>query len=390
MVRRMLTQVLSKEPSIEVVGHAIDGQFALQKIKELKPDILTLDIEMPGQNGLETLDQLRGLRMKIPVIMFSTLTDRGASATLDALAKGANDYVCKPSNKGNVDEVIRSIHQDLVPKIKAAVGRQHGVRVPGLIAPRPTGVLGRGPRLTRPKVTAGGGSSGPGAGAASSAPASGGTTKLENAQRTKPAASKLDLLAIGISTGGPNALNDLLPRLPANFPVPIVITQHMPPVFTRLLAERLDAKCQLQVAEAKGGEHPRPGEVWIAPGDHHMVLENQKGGFQLALNQDAPENSCRPAVDPMFRSAARIFGNRMLALVMTGMGSDGTEGCRSVLQAGGEIWAQDEESSVVWGMPGFVTNEGLVDRVVALGDLGAELVGRFPIRGHARPKVGKV
>lgn len=370
MVRRMLSDVLGQDDGIEVVGHAIDGKFALQKIRELDPDLVTMDIEMPGQNGLQTLDELRAARIKVPVIMFSTLTDRGASSTLDALAKGACDYVCKPSNKGSVDEVVRSIHRELVPKIKAAVGRKVGAKLTGLVATaRPSLLNARRP------AAAGAGPERP------EAP--------RNVARKIAPSSRLELLTIGISTGGPNALNEFLPKLPADFPAPILIVQHMPPVFTRLLAERLDAKCALSVSEAKGGERPAPGQVLIAPGDHHMVVMPDRTGCSIKLTQDPPENSCRPAVDPLFRTAAQIYGNRMLALVMTGMGSDGFEGCKAVIAGGGEIWAQDEASSVVWGMPGFVTNAGLVDRIVALDRMAVEVIARFPSRAATRPLAGK-
>ena len=258
VIRRLLSDTLSGDAALEVVGVASDGRIALAKISLLKPDLITLDIEMPVMDGLETLAALRKLYPKLPVIMFSTLTERGAAATLDALSLGASDYATKPSNTGSPAVAIERIRAELIPKIKALCG----VMVPLKFLPLPG---------FRPAVK----------------------VKL----RSNP---RIEIVAIGTSTGGPNALTALVPQFPADFPVPIVIVQHMPPLFTRLLAERLNALSPLEVQEGKAGQKLQQGQIWIAPGDYHMTVVRRGAEFVLGLNHDPQENSCRPAVDVLF------------------------------------------------------------------------------------------
>ena len=334
VVRRMLTEVLAGDPMLEVVGTAPNGRIALSKITQVNPDLMVMDIEMPELDGLGTLAELRKTHSRLPVIMFSTLTERGATATLEALALGANDYVTKPANVGSVAEGMQRIRDQLIPKIKALCGRTT------LPAPSGPPVLAR----PRPTVFAPGG--------------------------------RVDVLTIGVSTGGPNALAALLPTLPADLPVPVLIVQHMPPVFTKLLANRLDSQSAVRVKEGAAGDEVRPGQVYIAPGDYHMVVAREGTTVRLRLNQAPPENSCRPAADVLFRSVVDVYGGGTLAVVMTGMGQDGLRGCEPVREAGGQILAQDEATSVVWGMPGFVARAGLADGVLPLGELGAEVVRR--------------
>ena len=186
----------------------------------------------------------------------------------------------------------------------------------------------------------------------------------------------MDALAIGVSTGGPNAITGLLSGFPADFPVPILVVQHMPPLFTKLLAERLATLCKIRVAEARSYQNVRPGTAWIAPGDFHMIVERKGQMVRTAILQDPPENSCRPAADVLFRSVAKVYGSHVLAVVMTGMGKDGLRGCQEIRAAGGQVLAQDEASSVVWGMPGAVVRAGLADQVVSLRNLGAEITNR--------------
>lgn len=346
VVRRIVTDALSEDSAVEVVGTAANGIAGLAQLEKLKPDLVTLDVEMPEMDGLGMLRALRQAHPRLPVIMFSTLTERGAATTLDALAAGASDYVTKPANVGSVALAIQRVRDDLLPKIKTLCG---GV-LSGVASPRQppsTGV----PPTRRP------GARGP-----------------------------IDVVAIGISTGGPNALNELLPRLPAYFPVPIVIVQHMPPLFTKLLAERLATRCTIPVAEARQGEPVSAPGILIAPGDHHMEVARAGTQLTVKLHQGPPENSCRPAVDPLFRSIATTFGSRALAVVMTGMGQDGLRGCESVRQAGGQILAQDEASSVVWGMPGFVARAGLADRVLPLDALAAEITSIARVGRPATPQ----
>lgn len=341
VIRRLLSDCLAADPEIEVVATASRGSIGLAKISQVNPDLVTLDVEMPEMSGLEVLREIRKTHPRLPVIMFSTLTERGAATTLDALSLGASDYVTKPSNVGSVGAALERVREDLIPKIKALCGRAIGRRPEIPVLPllrRPAGQVLR--------------------------------------------ATHIEAVAIGVSTGGPNALAELIPTLPVELGVPILIVQHMPPLFTRILAERLDALSAFRVREGIAGELVRPGDVWIAPGGRHMVAQRSGSLVRLDLNDEPPENSCRPAVDVLFRSVAEAYGGRVLAVVLTGMGQDGLRGCEVIRDAGGRILAQDEESSVVWGMPGFVARAGLAEAVLPLRQLGSEIVRRV------RPAVG--
>jgi two-component system, chemotaxis family, protein-glutamate methylesterase/glutaminase len=335
VIRKVLTDVLAQDPGFEVIGSASDGRIALAKISALKPDLVTLDIEMPVMNGLETLAELRNSQPKLPVIMYSTLTERGAAATLEALSLGASDYATKPANTANPAEAMEAVRRELVPKIRALCGAR---MLPVTTALRLPAAVPQKPRPYR---------HGP-----------------------------IEVVAIGTSTGGPNALAEVLPHLPQDLPVPVVTVQHMPPVFTRMLAERLDSRCEIRVHEASGGITLSPGKVWIAAGDFHMTVKRRGLEVQLELNRDAAENFCRPSVDVLFRSVASAFGARVLAVVMTGMGSDGVLGAQRIREAGGEVIIQDEATSVVWGMPGLVRAAGLADAVYPLEQLAGEITRR--------------
>jgi two-component system chemotaxis response regulator CheB len=345
VIRKLLTETLSGDIALEVVGTASDGRIALTKLAQLKPDLVTLDIEMPVMNGLETLAAIRKLPPKLPVIMFSTLTEHGAAATLDALSLGASDYATKPSNTGSFPIAIERIRAELIPKIKALCGIAT-IKAPTLSPTRPT---------------------------------------LKLRPRTNP---RLEIVAIGTSTGGPNALAEVLPRMPADFPVPIVVVQHMPPIFTRLLAERLASKSAFPVEEGSSGITLSPAHAWIAPGNFHMKVIRSGLSSRLNLNQDAPENSCRPAVDVLFRSVAKAYGANVLAVVMTGMGSDGVRGAQEIREAGGNVIIQDEPSSVVWGMPGLVHASGLDDACYPLNQLAAEITCRVQRSREPRSQAG--
>ncbi|MDB5346063.1 MAG: response regulator receiver modulated CheB methylesterase [Schlesneria sp.] len=337
VVRRIVSDVLSADPELEVFT-AANGKIGLAKILQVNPDVVMLDIEMPEMDGLETLVEIRKLYPKLIVIMFSTLTQRGAMATLDALARGANDYVTKPANVGGVAAAQQAIREQLIPKIKTLCGKlERAVALPAK------------PNSVRPTAT------------------------------PRPAsfiAAPIDIVAIGVSTGGPNALAEVLPAIPTNFPVPIVIVQHMPPMFTKMLADRLDAQCQIEVLEGATGDVLRPGRAYVAPGGHHMVVKRERTNVALITNQDPPENSCRPAVDVLFRSVVQIYGASVLGVILTGMGQDGLRGCEFIRDAQGQVIAQDEQSSVVWGMPGFVVRAGLADQVMPLNLIAAEIVKR--------------
>jgi two-component system, chemotaxis family, protein-glutamate methylesterase/glutaminase len=377
VVRRLIVDSLTGQPDIEVVGTAANGLLAQAKIDQLKPDAITMDIEMPEMNGIEAVRELRKRHKHIPVIMFSTLSASGASATLEALSAGATDYVTKPSNVGSIKESIAAVREQLVPKIHALAGRRGpagppprpgpaGPARPGF-GPRPGAPVPGRPGLSSSRPT---GPSGPGAPAP--------------ARRTGPA-GRIDIIAIGSSTGGPDALTKVLQALPTDLAVPIVVTQHMPPVFTRMFAERLDRSTPLHVVEASDGMELTPGTVYIAPGDKHLVLQRRSTATLTQLSGAPPENSCRPAVDVMFRSVAALFGAAAYATVLTGMGYDGRGGAKVLREAGAEVLAQDEASSVVWGMPGAVVGAGLADEVLPLDRIASALLQRVQVGRVSRP-----
>ena len=343
VIRRLLSDTLSEDPALQVVGAASDGRIALAKIPLLKPDLITLDIEMPVMDGLETLAAVRKLYPKLPVIMFSTLTERGAAATLDALSLGASDYATKPSGTGSSEVALERIRVELISKIKALCGRA-SLKLPPLH----------------------------------------GTHAVLKAR----VRSDIEIVAIGTSTGGPNALAEVLPRIPNDFPVPIVVVQHMPPIFTRQLAERLAIRSAIPVEEGSAGVILSPGHAWIAPGNFHMKAMRAGLGWRLHLDQGPQENSCRPAVDVLFRSVALAYGAKVLGVVMTGMGADGVLGAQAIRDAGGDVIIQDEASSIIWGMPGLVHASGLADAAYPLDRLAAEITHRVLLsRSHRSHRV---
>jgi two-component system, chemotaxis family, protein-glutamate methylesterase/glutaminase len=352
VVRKVLSNALSADPDLRVAGWASNGRLAIAKLQTILPDVILLDIEMPEMNGLQALPEIRKRLPKTPIIMFSTLTEWGASATLDALALGATDYVAKPSNQ-NMAATFESIQRELIPKIKALC-----------------------------KFS-------PGADGGPQAAAKPGITVVRPAIRLRPAQARIarvEVVAIGVSTGGPDALAKLLPKLPAQFPYPIVIAQHMPPIFTTLLAERLSSRCSLPVRECRSGATLEPGCIWIAPGDFHMVVQEEGGRVRLRTNQEPRENFCRPSVDVLFRSVARVYGSGALGVILTGMGQDGLKGCEALCAAGSSVIVQDEASSVVWGMPGFVARAGLAEKILSLNLIGEEILHRAAAHSLAEAK----
>jgi len=334
VARRLVSKAIAADGTIEVVGTAADGRIALTQIERLRPDALTLDLDMPVMDGLETVEAIRERWPHLPVIMVSTYTVRGAQVTLDALALGANDYVVKPSGGASPTEAMARIHDDLVPRILALCPHAATPPAEGTPAAEPIAITSRGP------------------------------------------SARVDVVAIAVSTGGPTALGSLLADLPATLPVPVLIVQHMPPMFTRVLAERLDRTCAIRVLEAAHGQVLEPGSVRIAPGDRHMEVERSGDAVRIRTNTSPRENSCRPSADPLFRTVAETYGAHALGIVMTGMGSDGLRGARRLTEAGARVIVQDEASSVVWGMPGFVVREGLADAVVPLSELPGEIGAR--------------
>jgi len=325
VVRRVISEVLAEDPALEVVGTASNGKLALAKLEQTPADLVTLDLEMPELDGLQTLAAIRKRSPRLPVIMFSSATRRGAEATIDALSRGASEYVTKPEGAGALATTRERIKSDLIPKIKA-------------LCTRP---------ITMPIARIR-----PGTDAAATA------------------------VAIGVSTGGPPALHALVAALPV-LPVPIFIVQHMPPLFTAMLAQRLAGAGKLPVVEASAGTRIVPGHVYLAPGDHHLVVD--RGA--LRTTQDPPERSCRPSVDVLFRSVAAAYGAGTLGVVMTGMGSDGMRGAEAIREHGGSVLVQDQASSVVWGMPGAVVRAGAASAVLPLDALAGEIARR--VKGSA-------
>jgi two-component system chemotaxis response regulator CheB len=352
--RRLVAEELSNDPALQVVGTAANGRIALAQMPQLSPDVVILDVEMPEMDGLATLKELRKRYPRLPVIMFSALTERGAEATLDALALGATDYFTKPVNEGGLDASLKVIREQLIPTIKALCvsnGRADEAKKKLVV---PAAITPSSPTLPRALRT----SRGP-----------------------------VEIIAIGTSTGGPNALAEVFRRLPVDLPVPIVIVQHMPPMFTRLLAERMSAEFSIRVYEGSSGTELQPGHAWIAPGGFHMIVVRDGTKVRLVLNQDPPENSCRPAADVLLRSVAKAFGCNSLTVILTGMGQDGLRGCEAIREAGGQILVQDETTSVVWGMPGHVARAGLADRVLPISLIADEMMRRV-MESKARGNAG--
>jgi two-component system, chemotaxis family, protein-glutamate methylesterase/glutaminase len=397
VIRRLLTSTLSEVPGLEVVASAALGKIALAKIAQCTPDVVILDVEMPDMDGIETLKRIRKEAPRLPVIMFSTKTERGAVATIEALTSGASDYVSKPSNAGNALAAMARIREEMVPKIRALAGGARPALYKPPSQPLETTITRTMPIATMPATSG----TGPTPTTGRTPPARPATQAIARSKVTtaspvlrndgpiqlcRPTGPRppVEIVAIGASTGGPNALSRLLSQLPADFPVPIVIVQHMLATFTRHFADRLASQCTIKIVEAVAGTPLAPGHVYIARGDYHLLAERASGRTGptiLAMNQDRAENFCRPAVDVLFRSVAQTFGAGALAVVLTGMGHDGLLGCGAIRDAGGDVIVQDEQSSVVWGMPGFVARAGLASQIVALDQLAGELRRKVALTG---------
>lgn len=325
LMRKIIPQMVEKDAGIQVVGTAMDGEFGLKKIEELTPDVVTLDLEMPRMDGMETLRQITK-RSKVPVIIVSSYSTEGASATFKALALGAIDFVAKPRESGHAQ--MTEIAEQLIAKIKVAAGtRLHPPlkSVPSFLEPT---------KVTKPSA--------------------------------RPNAPATKIVAIGISTGGPNALQFLLSQLPANFPGGIVIVQHMPTGFTEMFAKRLNDCCSIEVKEAHSGDLVLAGRALICPGNRHIRIKRMPLGSMVVLNDDAPVNGHRPSCDVLFHSVAAEWGQNSIGIIMTGMGEDGADGLYAMRAAGALTIAQDEESCVVYGMPKAAVERGAVQRTVQL------------------------
>jgi two-component system, chemotaxis family, protein-glutamate methylesterase/glutaminase len=356
ITRTLLLRCLAGCHDIDVAGTASDGKAALQLLREQPVDVVLLDIAMPVMDGLQALPQILALQPHAKIIIVSTLTARNAEISLRALELGAADYVTKPSGKaiavqgqdffGELLYKLRILGQAALADRAKSLALPFGPETPAVVMPVPH--LPSGPVKDRIHIV------------------------TASAQL---AAKKPEILVIGCSTGGPQALFKLLGNLPKPFPVPIIIVQHMPPLFTAILARQITQATDIPVSEARDREMIVPGYAYLAPGDFHLQLADGPSGIHTLLTRDAPVNYCRPAVDPLFESAARLFGDRALAVVLTGMGRDGTEGAQAIRQAGGTVLVQDEESSVVWGMPGSIVRAGLASGIASLSKLPGIIAG---------------
>jgi two-component system chemotaxis response regulator CheB len=326
LYRKILRDVLATVPDVDVVGVASNGRMALEAIQSLRPDLITLDIEMPELDGLGVLNEIKRRQLPVGVIMLSSLTVPGAEITIKALRAGAFDFLPKPSTS-NPQRSLQELHDHLAPKIDAFRKSR---------SPAPRIRLPASPRAIRQPVA--------------------------------------DVVAIGVSTGGPSALAQVLPKLPTDFPIPIVIVQHMPPIFTKSLASDLNRICALEVVEAADGDILQAGQIYIAPGGQQMRLQRATPGPIVRITDDPPEKSCKPSVDYLFRSVSEVFGRRALAVVLTGMGDDGMLGCQAIKSQGGIVLAQDQTSCVVFGMPRAVIDSGYVDMVTPLSALPSQLI----------------
>ena len=359
VIRGLLSRNLEADPAISVVASAANGEVALKTLAKHDIEIIVLDIEMPVMDGMTALPLLLKAKPGVQVIMASTLTRHNAEVSLRAMANGAADYVTKPTSTSELHSTD-SFKRELNDKIKAVAAAGRGGRRAGARAAGAESGPGR-PKRPTPTVA--------------TAPAA--PIRLRQAPITRP-----DVIAIGSSTGGPPALFKLLGALGKDVSQPILITQHMPATFTALLAEHITRSTGIPASEGEDGEPIVPGRAYIAPGDFHMTVARGETNNVIRIVKTDPENFCRPAVDPMLRSMASIYGPRMLVLILTGMGHDGREGARAVTAAGGTVVAQDEASSIVWGMPGAVAATGLCSAVLPLSDI-APYVRKIALRSAA-------
>lgn len=344
LFRKVVRDTLSQCPGVEVVAVASDGRNALEKIRHFRPDLVTLDVEMPVLNGIEVLRELQSMPSKPEVIMLSAMTDHGALATTQALRLGAFDFVLKP-NQSRLEDSCAQLKTELLPKVK-------------VLQERLRKQLGSVPVHDEEPVS-----------------------HALHSGAFDPGHAKV--VGIGVSTGGPAALAHVLPKLPANLRVPLLIVQHMPPVFTRSLSADLDRTSKIKVQEAESGQLILPGNAYIAPGGKQMKVVTQNGRKEILITDDPAERSCKPSVDYLFRSMAHEYGREAMAVVMTGMGDDGTLGCRLLKRHGCMIVAQEEKSCVVFGMPRQVIAAGLADRVTPLNQMH-EIIESAGVQGGSK------
>lgn len=337
VIRGLTIRALNEDLAIRVVASLSNGKLAVAKLESEPVDVVVLDIEMPVMDGLTALPLIMKAQPNVRVVMSSTLTQRNAEISFKALRAGAADYIPKPSAVTGMSSA--DFKRELIAKVKS-LSRAHTTASPRTksVPPTPTAISFQQPSQFRPKV-----------------------------------------LVVGSSTGGPEALFAFFNKLDRAINVPVLVTQHMPPTFTRILAEHITKSTHWPCHEGASGEALQAGVVYLAPGDHHMLIEMKDGMPYIALNQGAPENFCRPAVDPMLRSTVEVFGGRVIATILTGMGADGMKGCQAIVESGGTVIAQDEDSSVVWGMPGAVARAGLCSAVMPLDKISDYVNQRFKV-----------
>ena len=370
LMRKMITQMIEEDPSLYVAATAANGIFALNKIPVVKPDIIILDIEMPEMNGLEFLEECKKQNINIPVIVLSSLVKRGAKITMKALELGAKDFILKPS--GSISQDIAKVRDELIRLIHVYCGRtffHHNID----FRDEPSDVFANLSKAFAPRTFT---------------PISESLQQRHDAStnksaalknfptptRLRPSASKVEVVVIGISTGGPVALRQVLPMLPKGFPVPVLVVQHMPSGFTKEFAESLNAICNLEVVEAQDADVVVPGKIYIAPGDKHIQITRMTLATLINLNDGEPENGHKPSVDVLFRSAARSYGNQTLGVLMTGMGRDAAKEIGTIYNAGGQTIAQDEKSCTVYGMPRVAIENGYVDHIVDLPNIAKKII----------------
>ncbi len=396
LMRNLISKIIENASGLQVAGRAMNGRFALDKLHRLNPDVIVLDLEMPDINGIQFLEERRKRKIEIPVIILSSFAQRGARITMDALALGASDFILKPTGPGSPD--MSTIATQLAEMARSYGGhyrKTHKGDEPENQTPPPTGSQSGAELDPADPTTA------PAATGASAMPAQKASVMAEQ----PPARSPVDqrstssevsrirpidptgdritperepgapaIVAIGVSTGGPNALRQLLPGLPKSFPLPVLVVQHMPAGFTTEFARSLAQICSLEVREARDGDLVQRGRVLIAPGDRHMEIEERRLGTVVRITEAPPVNGHRPSVDVLFRTVAQVYRHQALALLMTGMGRDGAEQLGEIYRRGGMTLAQDRETSVVYGMPKVATDRGVVRRQVALREVASVLV----------------
>lgn len=350
VIRGLIARMIEGEPGVRIVASVGNGKMAVERLAKEPADVIILDIEMPVMDGLTAIPLLLEVKPDVKIIMASTLTEKNADISLQALQAGAAEYVPKPSSTRELSGGD-NFKRELIDKI------------------RNLGLVGRAPRLVSAPAAA--------KKEAAAPPQKSLYSKPVTLRQTRTGGSAPKVIAIGSSTGGPQALFQVLKDVRPEVNLPVMITQHMPATFTKMLAEHINRATGWPTQEAKDGDRLLPGHAYVAPGDYHMTVANDAGGPTLHLNQEPPENFCRPAVDPMFRSIVKAFGGNVIAVILTGMGQDGLKGAKVIVEAGGTLVAQDEETSVVWGMPGAVATAGICQAVLPLNQLGPHIVGRL-------------